>query len=69
MSNDFTRWFNAQPTSTKWIGVLSLLVPVLVKFGLVGVHRLVFHWSLILKAFQVERPWAGHPNRCSGGGR
>lgn len=54
MNNDFTRWFAAQPFSTKWIGVISIIIPVLMKLMLLSPHWVVFYSPLIFKKFQVH---------------
>lgn len=52
---DFRHWFAEQPFTTKWITVLSLALPLLMRLQVISPHWLVWHWESISRRAQVWR--------------
>jgi hypothetical protein len=53
--SEIRAWFAEQPFSTKWIGVASLSIPLLMKFYILPAHWLVWHWESIAQKYQIWR--------------
>jgi len=53
-NSELMRWWALQPVTTKWIGLLSLLIPVLLKFRLLPSEYVVFYWPWIWRNLQVN---------------
>ena len=52
--NEFRQWFASQPFTTKWLTVLSLIFPLLLKFGILSWHWVVWEWVHLSHKLQVH---------------
>lgn len=55
MWQDIRRWFHSQPFNTKWVLVLSIVVPLLLMSGAVHPYYVIFHSSLVWRRLQLWR--------------
>ena len=53
--NELKQWFAAQPFTTKWLTVLSLAFPLLLKFRILSWHWVGWEWEYITHKFQLWR--------------
>ncbi len=51
--SEFKEWFREQPFITKWIVILSALIPLTMKLSIIPPYFIVFHWESIKLKFQV----------------
>lgn len=53
MSSSAAEYFNSIPPVTKYFVILSALVPLVMKIGLIPPSLLVFHWPSISQKYEV----------------
>ncbi|KAG1697396.1 Derlin-1 [Nymphon striatum] len=54
--SDITDWFKSLPLITRWWFILSIVLPVLGRFGLLNPYYMVLLYEPIVYKFQIWRP-------------